>query len=234
MSTAGPNPHELRAQRPATGRDPTSGTRYLTTVAALVDMAVRKPGALCRDCPLAEDMQRRIHAMAVLHSCLAHTSQAEQVDMSAYLAELVGHMRTVHGQQADSVQIELVTGPIGLEPERAGLLGLISVELVDNSLRHAFPDEGPAAEGARIQVQLRTIGPDRLALQVADNGIGRQAAGCGNRHTQAQPNGGMELVELLARQLGGRCADRNRAGVECDHCLSPRETGQDPDVAKEV
>ncbi len=84
--------------------------------------------------------------------------------------------------------------------------GLILNELISNSLEHAFPD------GARgeIVVALNECEDGRCELAVTDNGVGSQLDAGVDRGGRF----GLQLVELLAQQLGGELEIRWDDGAD--------------------
>jgi two-component system, sensor histidine kinase PdtaS len=81
--------------------------------------------------------------------------------------------------------------------DRSVSLGLIVTELVINSLKHAFPDDG--AQG-HITVGFHTTG-ERWSLIVADDGLGLPGD-----HDQVEPGLGTGIVNALAAQVSATVA----------------------------
>ena len=81
-------------------------------------------------------------------------------------------------------------------------LGLITTELLTNAYRYAFPD---GAIGV-IRVEL-TSHADIVELMVADNGVGLPQAGAG------PASSGLQLVQALAKQIGGTFAANAEPGM---------------------
>jgi two-component sensor histidine kinase len=71
---------------------------------------------------------------------------------------------------------------------------------VCNSYKHAFPQRR-----GRIAVALRQVAPDRIDLEIADDGVGYAPKPDASAH-------GVRLMRLLARQLGGELAISDRIG----------------------
>ncbi len=84
--------------------------------------------------------------------------------------------------------------------------GLIINELVSNALQHAFPDN----RGGTIGVSLRPTGEGRYLLAVRDNGKGFPG-GFDIRKTDSL---GLQLVNMLAEQLGGVPEIQSAGGTE--------------------
>lgn len=83
-------------------------------------------------------------------------------------------------------------------------MGAIVSEAISNAVRHAFPD---GREGD-VWVRL-TEAEGRATLVVRDNGVGMPDPG-------SEPHPGRNLIERLARQLGGyaRLGSANFGGAE--------------------
>jgi two-component sensor histidine kinase len=96
------------------------------------------------------------------------------------------------------VTITVEAGPGTTTSEQAVSMGLITVELVINAIKHAFPD------GTRGRITVRFESTESVwRLSVSDDGIGISA----NLPKVPVRSGlGTSIVEALARQLGGRAA----------------------------
>jgi chemotaxis protein methyltransferase CheR len=98
-----------------------------------------------------------------------------------------------------------VTGDAGtLSSRQAESIGLITTELVMNSLKHAFPT--PGAKG-QIAISYEVEGTD-WELTVADNGIGKQDG----IFAQSKTGLGTGIVGALAQTLDARVETLSGAG----------------------
>lgn len=112
--------------------------------------------------------------------------------MQEYLERIVRALEQAHG--SPDVTVSVVAGDVGLEPERATLVGLIATELVRNALQHAFAP----GTGGRVEVRLQRLG-DQYVLRVSDNGVGMATA------MPTEPAAlGLRLVQMYAQRLKGR------------------------------
>ncbi len=143
---------------------------------------------------MLEASQARVHSMALIHHQLSRTHDLSQVDLAAYLSELVGHLRQAHLAVAPAVGWEVDTHQITLSADDAVPCGLIVNELASNALKYAFPG---GREGV-IRISLRDD-DGRLVLEVSDNGIGLSP----ELDISATETMGLQLVRMLVRQLGG-------------------------------
>lgn len=149
---------------------------------------------------LLEDAQARIHAMAAVHESLMATEGARQVGFASYVRDLIRGMqlsqRMPHGEIEVHAEIdEALSVPL----DRAVPCGLILHELVSNAFEHAFPPGfEPGPEGRRIDVHLHQS-RHSLSLVVKDSGVGIPGG-----ETERPGALGLEIVRILARQLGGK------------------------------
>lgn len=84
--------------------------------------------------------------------------------------------------------------------ELAASLAIMMGELVDNAVRHAFPDDQPGVVTVRMD-----RANNHVMVTVSDNGIGCGDLGHGDMGATAAPGAGIgqTLVSALARQLNG-------------------------------
>jgi two-component sensor histidine kinase len=133
-----------------------------------------------------DDLARRVTVVASVYQMLM-SGAMDRISVRRYLGDLCSRLEMA----ADGVYIrtDLADRVIGID--EAISLGLITNELVINSLQHAFPHGG-----GTIRVSLKpTDEADWMRLTVADDGRGTTA----NRSTGF----GTRMINLLATQLGG-------------------------------
>ena len=130
----------------------------------------------------------RVLAIGLAHDQLSFKDSASTVNMRDYLKALCANIDPRHPK----ISIEVDGDAAGIPLDRAVPIGLIVNELVTNSVKYAFDEDGGA-----INVVFRldeTIGEAKLS--VSDNGRGMGPAREGAF--------GLRLVESLIGQLGGR------------------------------
>ena len=138
-----------------------------------------------------DHVANRINAISMAHNQLSPSQGMRVIDLDAYLTALCGNIQ----QQHEHVVIRTDFVEQDLAVDRAVPLGLILNELVTNSVKHAFDDDG-----GMITVTLETgVGRGEARLTVSDDGRGMQ---------DAQPSSsGLKLINALARQIGGVLED---------------------------
>jgi two-component sensor histidine kinase len=132
-------------------------------------------------------VQDRLHNYARVHHALQMPEHSSRIDAAAYLRQLC---RAICSSKlnAKGVELLLIERPFQMDSERCWRLGLIVSELITNSARHAFRDNG-----GLIRVELLPS-TSFIECRVTDNGADKPTIRRGN---------GTEIVESLAKSLGG-------------------------------
>ena len=126
------------------------------------------------------EAQARLAAVALVHRRLYHDDQVESVDLSRYIEELAGDMKTSLGEDW-AAQMTLDLAPVLVATDRAVNIGLVLTELVINASKYAY--RGDAGPIHIILEQHR----NRMRLIVADQGVGKSGTriGFGSRMMNA-------------------------------------------------
>jgi chemotaxis protein methyltransferase CheR len=143
-----------------------------------------------------KDAHSRVMSIAEVQNQLNASGLAGSVDMIPYLSRVCESLASAMIGNARSISLT-VEGAGGLATSRqAESLGLITTELVMNSLKYAFPEE---KESNRISVSYDVDGSN-WKLLVADNGTGKPDG------VFAQPKTGLGtgIVKALAHQLDAK------------------------------
>ncbi|SFO04439.1 histidine kinase dimerization/phosphoacceptor domain -containing protein [Sphingomonas sp. OK281] len=118
------------------------------------------------------EAQARLAAVALVHRRLYRDDQVESVDLSRYIEELAGDMKTSLGDDWAG-QMTLDLAPVLVATDRAVNIGLVLTELVINASKYAYRgDAGP------IHIVLEQH-RNRLRLIVADHGVGKSGTRIG-------------------------------------------------------
>jgi two-component sensor histidine kinase len=135
-------------------------------------------------------VQQRVAAVSVSHRHVGWVDDAEQVELSALVREIVGDLASSAGREGVDIDLDLETVTI---PGRQGApVALLVSETVGNALRHAYPD----GRKGRIQVGVRRT-QTGFELTVCDDGVGMAP--------DAPKTGfGLTVVQLMTQQLRGR------------------------------
>lgn len=157
---------------------------------------------------LFEESQNRIRSMALIHEKLYQSHDFAQVDFADYVQSLVVMLRASQGEPAGHASIQVQAVPMTIDIDRAIPAGLILNELITNCFKHGFPD----GRSGRIEVTLGSRNGDEATLAVKDNGTG-VSAGFDPSSTESL---GLQLVHMLADQLGGSLSFGYEHGFSCE------------------
>jgi PAS domain S-box-containing protein len=158
---------------------------------------------------LLEEACNRVHAIALVHEQLYQSTDLARVNFSAYVTELVDHLRGgLTGGSDVEVQLHAESDTLYLPVHSAIPAGLILTELITNALKHAFTGRLPG----RVTVQLKEPAPCSVSLSVMDDGRGLPA----NLDVGTASTLGLELVGKLAKQLRAKLDLKRDHGTRFD------------------
>lgn len=176
--------------------------QIISSLLNLQSAHIRDPRAL----EVFKEGQGRVRSMALIHEKLYQSEDLARVDFSEYISNLAVYLFRSYEVHAGAVALDVDAEDVLLGVDTAIPCGLIINELVSNSLKHAFPGGG----GGSINIRLRPADAEHLTLTVADDGVGLPE-GFDARRTSSL---GLQLVNTLARQLGGEVLVGCGAGAE--------------------
>jgi two-component sensor histidine kinase len=168
-------------------------SNHLQLLVSLIGLQAREhPDPAVREELL--QVRRRVLAVARVHAELQKAQEDQTLDVSRFLGRLEEDLRTTFATEIHSrPKLEFEVDPGQMESETAITLALIINELVTNAMKYAV-----TATGGAIKVQLKRLADQTWRLLVSDDGPGLPP---GALHS---PNAhGLNLVQLLARKLGG-------------------------------
>lgn len=175
--------------------------QIISSLLNLQSAHIRDPRAL----EVFKEGQGRVRSMALIHEKLYQSADLARVDFSEYISNLAAYLFRSYEVNAGAVKLSVEAEDVLLGVDTAIPCGLIINELVSNSLKHAFP----GGTGGSINITLRPAGAERLTLIVADDGVGLP----GGFDARDTPSLGLQLVNTLARQLGGKVSVAEGAGT---------------------
>lgn len=115
-----------------------------------------------------QDMENRIHSMALVHQKLYQSKDLSRVYLKEYIDELVNRLKSVYVLVEGSINIVLDIENLPLQIDSAIPFGLILNELVSNSYKHGFLENTKG----EIIISLHKYPEGSIKLIVCDNGIG--------------------------------------------------------------
>lgn len=133
----------------------------------------------------------RIMTMAIIHRKLYQSDDLSQVNMDAYIKELIDEILSSHSSDRN-ITTTITTNNIFIGLKTVVPLGLLLNELLSNSFKHAFNNE----KSGEINIELATISNTEFKMIYNDNGAWQTPI---ENHHQF----GLELVETLTEQMDG-------------------------------
>jgi chemotaxis protein methyltransferase CheR len=146
-----------------------------------------------------QDAHKRVISVAAvqkhLHASVA-TGSIDSVEVKPYLSTLCEALAASMIEEGRKISLHVLGESGSVSCRDAESLGLITTELVINSLKHAFAE---GTEDGRITVAFDVSGTD-WKLSVTDNGAGRP----NGMFAQAKSGLGTGIVTALAKQLDAK------------------------------
>lgn len=149
--------------------------------------------------------QNRIHSMALLHKKMNVSDNVNEVDLKRYVTELSELVKDSYGNPKKKIELRVQCSVEKMSIEKALPVGLMIVELVSNSIKHAFKkrDIGHITIDISNDDSLR-----KSKLYYADNGNGFDF------NKISEKGLGQELIKGLIDQLNGTFETRSQNGFE--------------------
>jgi PAS domain S-box-containing protein len=152
---------------------------------------------------MLRESQNRVLSMALIHRTLYQSNDFAKVDFANFLDTLVPNLISSYGIDSGRFTVSVDADGAHLPISAAVPCGLIVNELISNTLKHGFPQ----GRHGKIEIRLEDAGEGgRAVLSVTDDGVGMpEDIDIANATTL-----GLQLVTLLADQIGGELTIRHR------------------------
>ncbi len=156
---------------------------------------------------LLQDSQHRIKSMALIHERLYLSENFAMVDFAGYVRGLARDLYRSYEIDPSKTALKIEVEDVSLGINNAIPCGLIMNELISNSLKHAFAQEGKG----ELEIAFRSVSGDEVELIVGDNGVGLPDD-LDFRNTESM---GLHIVTMLAEdQLKGKIELDRTAGTK--------------------
>ena len=155
------------------------------------------------------DGRTRVQSMALLHQSLYKENNLKGVEMRSYFKNLVESLFETYNIEEDKITLTLDIDDLILDVDTVIPLGLITNELISNSLKHAFVGR----KHGQISVSLKES-DKKLILIVWDDGIGIDI--------DKSPNNGFGamLIDSLSSKLDGKIVRKTSNGSQIEIIIS--------------
>ena len=152
-----------------------------------------------------QESKNRVTSMALLHQKLYQGENLAAIEMRDYFNTIGKAIIDSFGERAKDVSLRVEMRPVALDVDTAVPIGLITNELVTNSIKYAFRRD----QKGEIRITLSEEPGGLLTLQVADNGV----AASPDQADKGKEGFGSLLIRLLTTQLGGSLERQTTAGM---------------------
>lgn len=140
--------------------------------------------------------QNRIHSMSLLHQKLDVSQNIDFINLKDYVVELAALVRDSYLHINKNIILNINCEVKELSIQQAQPLGMIIVELMSNSIKHAFVKQNTGTISIRVEKALNLLG---IQIHYADDGIGF------NTNQKNYEKGlGLGIIDGLTDQLGGK------------------------------
>ncbi len=154
------------------------------------------------------ESKNRVRSMALIHQKLYQGENLAAIEMKEYLRMLSENMIKSFGRHRD-LELVVEMPEVEVDVDTAIPIGLITNELLTNTLKYAFPGGQPGL----IQVSLtHDLEQDQMCLRLSDNGVGMESMN--GEPDERRSNFGSQLVKLLTTQLEGKMVVNTENGFE--------------------
>lgn len=153
------------------------------------------------------DSQDRIRSMALVHEQLYRSRDFASIDFNDYIENLATYLFNSYVRDLGRISLRVDAEHVTLNIDQSIPCGLILNELVSNALKHAFPDN----RSGEIIIGLSSGADEWISLAVRDDGVGFPA----DLDFMNSRSLGLQLVDMLVKQLQGRIEMKNDNGASC-------------------
>ena len=150
------------------------------------------------DLKMFQESQSRAKSMALIHQRLYDSSDLERINFGDYIRSLANDMFQTYLLDPKQIKLEMDVEDVMLDIDTTIPLGLILNELLTNSMKYAFPEDGLYDTTGIIRVKLFKM-DENYSLIVEDNGMGLPI----DINLETTDSLGLQLIYSLSEQLGG-------------------------------
>jgi len=175
----------------------------LQVILSLFDMQARQVNSE-EAIVVFQDCKSRIRSMSLVHELLYGASDLSKIDFREYAQKLTSDLTNSYNHGSNPVQIDIDLNKVELDISKAVPLGLLTNEILTNSLKHAFTK----TESPRIFVK-QIPSSSNLVLLIGDNGSGLPAG----TELGTAKSFGLRIISLLSEQLHSKTSVINDQGT---------------------
>ena len=138
--------------------------------------------------------QNRVRSMALIHQNLYQEDNLTGVGVQQYFSKLINGLFVSNNIHEDRIGLDLEVDNLNLDVDTIVPIGLVTNELITNSLKYAFPDDRRGTISVRLEDKDK-----KLCLQIKDDGVGMTK----DQYDGLGTSFGYKLVKALVEQMRG-------------------------------
>lgn len=177
----------------------------LQIVSSLLNFQVEHTGGKSIE-EVFNECKHRIRSISLIHEMLYQSTDIGSINFKKYINELASALFHAYNIDINIIKRTENIEDIPVDIDSAIQLGLISCELISNSLKYAFPDARPG----ELTIEYYTNESGSHTFIVRDDGVGIPK----DFDVKTSDSLGLHLVDLLTRQLGGKLEITGDDGAE--------------------
>jgi PAS domain S-box-containing protein len=149
-----------------------------------------------------------IYSISLVHEQLYQSDSFSRIVLQEYVEQIISHLDDLFPSSGKPVAFDTQIREIVLPIDKAIPCGLVLMELISNSLRHAFsgPGSGPVSGTDSISIHGRVVN-EKIEISLRDNGRGFSPELFSGAQTL-----GFQMIRLLVRQIGGEISLSSEEG----------------------
>jgi two-component system, sensor histidine kinase PdtaS len=151
-----------------------------------------------------KESQSRVKTMALIHEKLYQYENLSKINMQEYMIQLSDFLTQTY-RSDKQINVIVEASEISLDMDMAIPIGLITNELLSNSLKYAFED----SDFGEIHIIFSEIDPGNYKLRVEDTGKGLD----NDLDIEKSKSLGLKLVRTLTRQINGQLKISSNPGA---------------------
>lgn len=156
----------------------------------------------------------RVRSMALIHQNLYKEDNLTGVDTKEYFTKLITGLFKSNNIHDTRIGLNLDVSELNLDVDTIVPIGLITNELITNSLKYAFPEDRSGIITVRLYEK-----DNKLNLSISDNGIGMSS----DQKSALGSSFGYKLIQALVGQLQGQYSINNGNGTAVNITLEQYE-----------
>ncbi len=154
------------------------------------------------------ESDNRVMMIAYLHERLYSKDDVGNIDIREFITEVTNNIFQSYRSQSSDITFESDVAEIQIEMDKAVVLGIITNELVTNSVKHAFPAE-QVNRVIRVSIGMKE---NSVFLRISDNGRGLpESFSLANSGSF-----GLKLVNIMIQHVKGTVKIYNNGGANIE------------------